>query len=421
MRVGALRSTETGSARWFLFPTNTWEPPLLTWVVQVSARTVEPCASIGVRMENVQLSWSSFLQLFHGRHMKNNLVCSGLNEPSNPGTWCQISTFPRCGWEKRHTNFISARKDVVWHAFFDRTREIRPNCGCTEIVSLDAASWHWVVLALVDEILCESCLCVMPHIRLMPHNRLIPHIRLMPCHQKSCQNRRSPKCSVPHRSVHLTICSLEFHCPYSHRRTLSSHLNVTVHRTSAPPPKTKRFPTHLLKIHPFHKRAPSFSKQWQFVFEKMNLCVYAISLKRRTNPHTKCSHIARPFLEQSQMHSPSPNQPLIAQRCQIDKNPLCDNTKLFHGSTRKFKKNLDRMARGTTRPNVLACLQSIHHLTRGLNSWLILAMVWSLRISCCGVSGPWNLVTYLSPTCKNFSENFRSRNPQSSSRMFPSV
>ena len=30
---GARRSTETGSARWFLFPTNTWEPPLLTWVV----------------------------------------------------------------------------------------------------------------------------------------------------------------------------------------------------------------------------------------------------------------------------------------------------------------------------------------------------------------------------------------------------
>ena len=31
--MGARRSTETGSARWFLFPTNTLEPPLLTWVV----------------------------------------------------------------------------------------------------------------------------------------------------------------------------------------------------------------------------------------------------------------------------------------------------------------------------------------------------------------------------------------------------
>ena len=31
--MGARRSTETGSARWFLFPTKTWEPPLLTWVV----------------------------------------------------------------------------------------------------------------------------------------------------------------------------------------------------------------------------------------------------------------------------------------------------------------------------------------------------------------------------------------------------
>ena len=29
----ARRSTENRSARWFLFPTNTWEPPLLTWVV----------------------------------------------------------------------------------------------------------------------------------------------------------------------------------------------------------------------------------------------------------------------------------------------------------------------------------------------------------------------------------------------------
>ena len=29
------------------------------------------------------VSWSSFLQLFHGRHMKNNLVCSGLNESTN--------------------------------------------------------------------------------------------------------------------------------------------------------------------------------------------------------------------------------------------------------------------------------------------------------------------------------------------------
>ena len=30
--MGARRSTGTGSARWFLFPTNTWEPLLLTWV-----------------------------------------------------------------------------------------------------------------------------------------------------------------------------------------------------------------------------------------------------------------------------------------------------------------------------------------------------------------------------------------------------
>ena len=28
--MGARRSTGTGSARWFLFPTNTWEPLLLT-------------------------------------------------------------------------------------------------------------------------------------------------------------------------------------------------------------------------------------------------------------------------------------------------------------------------------------------------------------------------------------------------------
>ena len=135
---------------------------------------------------------------------------------------------------------------VDWHVFCDRTCGIRPNCGCTEIVSLHAASWHWVVLALFEEVLCESCLCV------------VPHIRLMPCHQTSCQNRRSPKFSMPHRSVHLTICSFEFHCPYSRRRTLSSQLNVTVQRTCAPPPTTKRFPTHLLKMHPFHKRTPSF-------------------------------------------------------------------------------------------------------------------------------------------------------------------
>ena len=30
---GVFRSTETGSARWFLFPMFTWEPLLLTWVV----------------------------------------------------------------------------------------------------------------------------------------------------------------------------------------------------------------------------------------------------------------------------------------------------------------------------------------------------------------------------------------------------
>ena len=31
--MGARRSTATGSARWFPYPTITWEPPLLTWVV----------------------------------------------------------------------------------------------------------------------------------------------------------------------------------------------------------------------------------------------------------------------------------------------------------------------------------------------------------------------------------------------------
>ena len=31
--MGARRSTASGSARWFLYPTNTWEPLLLTWVV----------------------------------------------------------------------------------------------------------------------------------------------------------------------------------------------------------------------------------------------------------------------------------------------------------------------------------------------------------------------------------------------------
>ena len=31
--TGARRSTATGSARWFPYPTITWEPPLLTWVV----------------------------------------------------------------------------------------------------------------------------------------------------------------------------------------------------------------------------------------------------------------------------------------------------------------------------------------------------------------------------------------------------
>ena len=55
---------------------------------------------------------------------------------------------------------------VDWHVFCDRTCGIRPNCGCTEIVSLDAASWLWFVLALFEEVLCEPCLCVVPHIRL---------------------------------------------------------------------------------------------------------------------------------------------------------------------------------------------------------------------------------------------------------------
>ena len=35
--MGARRSTRTGSARWFLFPTHTWEPLLLTRVVEVRA------------------------------------------------------------------------------------------------------------------------------------------------------------------------------------------------------------------------------------------------------------------------------------------------------------------------------------------------------------------------------------------------
>ena len=39
--VGARRSTGTGSARWFLFPTNTWEPLLLTRVVQVRVSSDE--------------------------------------------------------------------------------------------------------------------------------------------------------------------------------------------------------------------------------------------------------------------------------------------------------------------------------------------------------------------------------------------
>ena len=53
--MGARRSTATGSARWFPYRTITCKAPLLTWVVLVSARIDEPCASIGVRMENVQL------------------------------------------------------------------------------------------------------------------------------------------------------------------------------------------------------------------------------------------------------------------------------------------------------------------------------------------------------------------------------
>ena len=44
--MGARRSSETGSARWFLLPTYTWEPLLLTLVVQVSARIDELHASL---------------------------------------------------------------------------------------------------------------------------------------------------------------------------------------------------------------------------------------------------------------------------------------------------------------------------------------------------------------------------------------
>ena len=67
--MGARRSTATGSARWFLHPTNTWEPPLLNREVQVSARIDEPCASIGVRMENVpQGSSAREVEGFCGRY-----------------------------------------------------------------------------------------------------------------------------------------------------------------------------------------------------------------------------------------------------------------------------------------------------------------------------------------------------------------
>ena len=46
--------TATGSARWFLFPTITWEPPLLTWVVLVSARILRSFCEFGDRIDNVQ-------------------------------------------------------------------------------------------------------------------------------------------------------------------------------------------------------------------------------------------------------------------------------------------------------------------------------------------------------------------------------
>ena len=47
--MGARRSTGTDSARWFLFPTHTWEPLLLTRVVRVRA-------FVDDRTEKVQLS-----------------------------------------------------------------------------------------------------------------------------------------------------------------------------------------------------------------------------------------------------------------------------------------------------------------------------------------------------------------------------
>ena len=127
VRVGARRSTETGSARWFLFPTNTWEPPLLTWVVYVSARTVDLSASIGVRMENVQLM-SKRTQKDAGEERVTakskpmmNLVsrCSERNPDvlastasESPGKTRYESQLPQSSWTEQHLRTVRLVKDA---------------------------------------------------------------------------------------------------------------------------------------------------------------------------------------------------------------------------------------------------------------------------------------------------------------------
>ena len=101
-----------------------------------------------------------------------------------------------------------------------------------------------------------------------------------------------------------------------------------------------------------------------------SVCVRNFTEKTDQSPHVRNAYtlLAHSWNNQKRTHHCQFTTTNCAKMPNWQK-PFCDNTKLFHGLTRKFKKKHDRMARGTTGPNVLACLQFINHLSCDIHTW----------------------------------------------------
>ena len=197
-------------------------------------------------------------------------------------------------------------------------------------------------------LLCESCLCGMPHIRLNLAIKGLARTVL-----------RSILCRIVRH--HLQPNGPRPICSKCHRSTNAHH---------------------------------RFQNNDNSCLKKL-ICTFAISKWKRTNPHscempTHCSPILGTTRNALTI---SKSRPIIAQGCQIDKN-LSVTTQNSFTKRRENSKNKFLTAWRTEpqdRRCLLVCNLSTILLvtfTRGPNSWLILALLWTLRISCGGVSGP---------------------------------